>query len=533
MATSNSNSNKHLEILLVEDDMADAGTARRTLHETDSRYQVTHVSTLDEAKERLDAGAIDAVLVDLDLPCSSGLEPLTSLQDHAADVPILVLTSREDGEVGTEAVRRGAQDYLVKAQTDGRLMARALQYAIERKRTQEALRKAREKAQEADRAKSAYLALMSHDVRAPMNTIIGYADLMRETELTTEQQSYLKTIIESSDHLLELIDDILDLSRIEAGALDLKPEPFAVADLARRAEVLFAREATKKELSFKITIDDDVPRVLHGDAGRIKQLLANLVGNAIKFTPEGSVSVHVSAMPGAAKGVHLRVKDTGIGIPAGRIDDIFRPFVQLDGRDQPRRSERRGTGLGLAICKSLVDAMEGEIRIESVEGEGTTVDVRLPLVPAHWPKARPLAASSAVASNGQEAAVASDNALRILVVEDEVATAGLLVRVLEARGHTVDHVLDGRAAVEAVVGGDYDAVTMDIQLPEVDGLTAIRTIKSQLPADKQPAIVVVTAHAMRGDRERFLEGGADAYVSKPLRASGLLSALEGAVRHAS
>ena len=371
---------------------------------------------------------------------------------------------------------------------------------------------------EAMKAKEVFLANVSHEVRTPLNGIIGMTTLLEETLLDTRQRELLGVLKDESGALLRLINDLLDFSKMKAGKLVFEDAPFDLYELWNSVRDSFFPRAVAKNLSFSMILHESAPRIVSGDAFRIRQVLGNLVGNAVKFTPAGSVQVTGNFLERRGESFLFEVKvyDTGIGISSRKIDGLFQPFVQ---GDVSMTRKYGGTGLGLAISKRIVDGMGGRITFESREGEGSLFSFIIPMREVQVPE-EPLPHSFLE----KEARGDPDATASILVVEDNPTNRTVAVALLNLLGlHNVDTAENGEEAIEKLAAKRYDLVFMDIQMPLLDGLQALALIRDPASkvADHDVPVVAMTANALPGERERYIEAGMSDYISKPILAAEL------------
>ncbi|MBF0627964.1 MAG: response regulator [Magnetococcales bacterium] len=485
----------------------------------------------------------DLILLDIMMPEMNGYEVCRQLQGNPRTraIPVIFVTAKKQVADESEGFRLGAVDYITKPY-QGEIVKRRVLTHLELKRNRDALEReikartadlnaareeaerAREEAESGNRAKSTFLAHMSHEIRTPLNAILGVNELLIDADATPEQRRYLEMARKASESLLALVNDVLDFSKIEAGQFDLERSCFDLPALINGSAEILAIQARERGIRLTRQLDPGLPRHVSGDPNRLRQILLNLLGNAVKFTREGEVALAVTRE--AAGRVAFRITDTGIGIPADKLATIFQPFRQAD---LSTTRQFGGTGLGLSICALLVERMGGSIAVESVVGQGSIFSLVLEL-PVADPDA-PLTLVSVVRQGVRDpsptAAPGEEPGLSILLVEDSEDNRVLIKAFLKHGPHRLTCAENGLIACEAFEQGGFDIVLMDIQMPILDGYAATRRIRAWEKAQglNRTPVVALTAHAMQEASAEAMAAGCDYYLSKPIAKKRLLEVL--------
>ncbi|OHB50770.1 MAG: hypothetical protein A2Y10_01730 [Planctomycetes bacterium GWF2_41_51] len=523
------------KVLLVDDDELDRRLVKLVLIQAQGqvRFNVETAATFSEAIQKLQTGFFDIVLQDLNLPDCRGTEIVEKVFAIAANIPIVVLTGFDDEEAGLEAIRAGAEDYLVKGSGLEYTLIKTIRYAIERKKSKASLIEAKQElektnailmqtsdtanklaheAEKANVAKSQFLANISHEIRTPMNAIIGFGEVLSEEHLTQEQSGYVRLILDSAKRLLLLINDILDFSKIEAGRIKVENVECDIPELIANVESLMRPDSKQKNLEFNVLCSAEVPRKVVIDAVKLRQCLINLVSNAVKFTEKGKIDFTVqSIMRDQKPYLEFKVTDTGIGIHLDKQDSIFEVFTQADGSTTRKYG---GTGLGLAVTRQLVRLLGGNISLFSEVGKGSTFTL---IVPADI-----VITEDNKHSDVDEEGYTGRFSGRVLIVEDTPLNQTFIKCILEKLGFTATIASDGLQALDAVNTQEFDLVLMDMQMPNMNGFETTKRLHAF--GFKNP-IIAISASLMNEDEEKCRQAGCDDYVAKPIDRAYLIKTI--------
>lgn len=477
----------------------------------DSEYQVSVARDGQTALELTEREPPDLILLDIIMPEMDGYEVCRRLKQNPGtqDIAVIFLSTKDDPGAEAYGIELGATDYLSKPISPPLLLAR-VRNILKLKTSLDDLKKVRSDAEVANRAKSFFLANMGHELRTPLNAILGFSSLLRkETQLSLEQIDKLDIINRSGEHLLSLINDVLEMSRIEAGRIALEISPFDLHNMVRDIADMMYERAYNKGLQLIIDPSSEFPRYIKGDEARLRQIMINLVGNAVKYTQEGSITMRLGIRQNTKAHLVIEIKDTGSGISVADQEHIFEPFKRLD-----EQNNYQGSGLGLTITRQFVLMMEGSITLESTLGKGSVFRVDLPLEEVREMDFR---ATPIAQEEGEVTGLMPNQPdYRILIVEDQFESQLLLKKLMEYLGLPVKVAENGQQCIEIFKSWQPHLIWMDIRMPVTDGMETTRAIR-QLPGGKDVKIVAVTASALVEQRMEMLNAGMDDFINKPYR----------------
>jgi signal transduction histidine kinase len=514
--------NSRVKILLIEDNPGDARLVEILLDESDfDNYDIINKQSLNDGIEIHSQMDFAVVLLDLSLPDSRGFETLERFVQAQPMANVIVMTGLSDKALGLNAVKAGAQDFLMKGGFDPELLAKTLRYAIERKNVLNSLdesQRARKVAEESAKMKENFIASISHEMRTPMNAIYGMSNLLAQTTLNEEQRSYIDSVKQSSEILLGVINDILEVSTLQNSKMEFESKDFDLKEMMENMLKMMQYKKNEKPLDFHLNMDASVPQFIRGDKLRLNQILFNVVGNSVKFTDKGFVKVDVQCIENKGDTYKLKfiIKDSGIGIPPDKVDTIFETFTRIRTKDRIFE----GTGLGLAIVKSLVTQQDGKVWATSEVGVGTTTYVELTFGQAD--SVEEVAAQAAIPNDFE---LSRERPFRLLLVEDHKMNQIVAKKTLEKQflGINITIANHGREALDILeVNNDFDVILMDIQMPIMDGNETVAYIRQNMPQITTP-ILAMTAHAYISKDNIFKSYGFDNFVLKPFEPNQLFA----------
>lgn len=509
--------------LLVDDSEADRLLITRSLQARYRDLEIRESVRAEDAIKQVASNPPDCMVLDIHLPGKTGIELIQQLKNENGGMlpcAVVAMTGSGSDHVAVEALKAGAHDYVPKSRVNEAAIWDAVLYSCSRfmlqremREREEQLRRLNQELQRKDRIKTQFVANASHELRTPVAAMTGLVGLLEQTGLTDEQKKLLGNVRSCCDGLLMVVDDLIDLTKIESGDLQLHARPFSVGECVQHALESVTVLAQDKGLELVREIDPQIPASLLGDPSRLRQIIFNLVGNAIKFSSAGTVSVNVKALSLDPLKVRFEVKDEGSGISLAEQKRLFEPHFQTGSVDE----KSKGSGLGLAIVRSLVNRMQGQVGVISQPGQGSLFWFEIPLEVA--------TGSEAPLPKEAPAVESSVRIFNLLVAEDNPIAAQVLALQLRRLGHKVDLVADGQFALESAQKGGYDAIIMDCQMPRMDGFEATRKLRETFSPEELP-IFALTANTLLGESSRCRAAGMNDYLVKPVPVTEIQRLLE-------
>ncbi len=513
-----------LKILLVEDSETDADLLIRFLKREKIDFSYSRVWDRNAFINILRENHHDLIIADHTLPQFSGMEAFRIAKNENRNIPFILVTGTVSEKILTEYAKEGVDDYILK---DNLLrLPSAIENVISKKKIEQLYKEleiahslskqllqdaeqATQKAEESTKLKEAFLANMSHEIRTPMNAIIGFSDILFKRELGVQEKEYVGIIKTAGENLLTIIDDILDISKIEAGMMTFEESNFSVKETFKSLQIMLLEKAKEKNLELIFSCDDDVPDVLRGDPTRLRQIIINLAGNAIKFTQKGSVQVHAKAQKLTDENILMEfsVKDTGIGISQDKLEHIFERFRQAESQTTRKYG---GTGLGLSIAKQLAELQGGTLSVKSEFNVGSVFSFCIP-----YKKSIGTLPSPEITEKKYNMEELSK--LNILLIEDNQLNVKLILSLFAESNLKIVVTENGSLGIDKLKENYFDIILMDMEMPVMNGYEATIIIRNALKSNIP--IIAMTAHAMAGERERCLSLGMNDYISKPINAS--------------
>lgn len=515
-----------IRVVVIDDDRDDFFLIKDYLNEiTETKYQTEWIPTFKAAVESIKQQAADIYLIDYRLDGQTGLNILDSLQGIDLKKPMILLTGQGDRRVDLEAMQKGASDFLTKDKITTDLLERSIRYSLKRAQDQEKLKEVerfkaeKEAADIANKSKSQFLADMSHEIRTPLGAILGFAELSLDPSTSEEERiDFISVIKRSGENLLEIINDVLDLSKIEAGHLQVESLDFNWRAVINEVMDILKPKVIAKGITLSCEVDSKIPETLKSDPHRFRQVLTNLICNAIKFTDKGHVTIKCKTEPikRSSATLVISVHDTGIGINANDQKRLFKPFNQANASLSRKYG---GTGLGLDISRKLARALGGDVTlIQSLPNVGSTFAFRLP---GDFAFCESVTTNVSAIEQGKNAPYLKSG-FRVLLIEDAIENQIVVKNFLSRADYDVQVAHDGREGILKAFDGDFDIILMDIKMPEMDGYEATQRLRQ---AGFTKPIIALTAYALSEEREKAIGLGFSDYITKPIQRENLIATL--------